>query len=197
MTLLGPRRLPASILAVVLLTTAMLTLRPDRAGAEQGSLGTIGPGGTTCSPTFSSGTTPLDLQRYKYEILWKGTSSGGVPAWRLELYDDNLPVDGTIGTEKWKRVDSSGDRNVDKKWEIEQSFLLEDGTAAFRVCLRNLGAQSLQGTWDLRVRIEEKPRGGGGPPPEHCFYEPVYNEEGDIVDYVLVCDDDPLPPPDL
>ena len=76
MALLTARRLPATILAVVLLAVGMLMLRPGSAGAGQGSLGTVGPGVTACSPTLGTGTEPLNLERYKYEILWKGTSSG-------------------------------------------------------------------------------------------------------------------------
>ncbi|MDP4505740.1 hypothetical protein [Nonomuraea turcica] len=121
---------------------------------HEGTFPTVGPGGAACSQTL--GVRTPDLERKNYVVTWKGNSSGGVPAWRLEFYHGSYPINTKINTEDWTRVDGSGDRNPVEKYAIRSADLGRDGRLNWRMCVRNLGANDLTGGWQLDTTITDK-----------------------------------------
>lgn len=123
--------------------------------SSDGNYGTVAPGLAACSATVSF-TSPPDLANYSYQLNWRGTSSGGVAAWRLEFYHGSYPVDTTVGTDKWQRADGSGDTNPNKSYALQPADAGQDGKVNWRMCVRNLGSNNLQGTWHLDATSTHK-----------------------------------------
>jgi hypothetical protein len=121
---------------------------------HEGTFPTVGPGGAACSQPLCVRTP--DLERKSYVVTWKGNSSGGVPAWRLEFYHGSYPINTKINTADWTRVDGSGDRNPVEKYAIRSADLGRDGRLNWRMCVRNLGANDLTGGWQLDTTITDK-----------------------------------------
>ncbi|SDK35970.1 hypothetical protein [Nonomuraea jiangxiensis] len=120
---------------------------------RSGKYPTVPSGRTACSSVL--GIKAPDLAKKRYVVAWKGDSSGGAPAWRLEFYHGSDPINTRAG-KGWTRVDGSGDRDPSEEYVVRTDDVGPEGLLNWRMCVRNLGADNLTGDWELETKISTK-----------------------------------------